>query len=317
VLAAGLLYGPLGWVSILAALPTLAGVVMTFMHLDRLEPEPRAVQLWALAWGATVAITGSMLLELLLVQGGGLDDYASAVIVAPLVEEALKGVSIYLLWKHRVITGTLNAVVYGGLAAAGFAFIENVGYFLVSSDEGGATALLGVVVLRGFVTPFAHPLFTAFTAFGVGYAIKTRHKSYALLGFVVAVTTHAAWNHLASTADGFGALARGFCLIMVPLFAVVAWFVVQLRARERRQLQYAATLMRDVLPEPMAPLLWDARTRELFSRDWLAQGRSRAALRHYISALTHLAIARAANAPSVSEVEEELERTVLELSPWH
>ena len=316
ILVAALLSGPLGVVSILAALPTLAGVVLAFAYLDRLEPEPRSAQMWALTWGATVAITGSLLLEVLLAIAGDLSEYSVAVIVAPIVEEAMKGTAIYLLWKHRVITGVLNAVVYGGLSAAGFAFIENVGYFLDSSTQGGAT-LLSVVALRGVVTPFAHPLFTAFTAFGVGYAIKSSKRRYALLGLPVAVATHAAWNHLASVADGLGDLARGFALVMVPLFLVVTAFILQLRIRERRQLQRAAVLMQDVLPPVMAPLLWDARARSKFSREWLARGRSRASLRLYISALTHLAMARSVPPTEASPHDtEELKMAVLEHSPW-
>ena len=316
VLLAGLLSGALGLASILAAVPTLAVVVFTFVYLDRLEPEPLSAQVWALLWGATVAVSGSLLLEFLLITAGGIGEYGSAVVVAPLVEEALKGVAIYVLWKHRVVTGVLNAVIYGGLSAAGFAFIENIGYFLDSSSNGGGAALLVVIVLRGIVTPFAHPLFTAFTAFGVGYAIKTSRKGYALLGFPVAVLTHATWNHLASESDNFADIAQGFLVVMVPIFIAVSAVVLRLRKQERQQLQHAAALMQDVLPPAMAPLLWDPRARSRFARDWAAHGRSKASLRAYISALTHLANARSEEYSGVSQTSDELTRTVLELSPW-
>jgi RsiW-degrading membrane proteinase PrsW (M82 family) len=316
ILIVGLLSGPLGVASVLAALPTLAGVVLTFMFLDRLEPEPLSAQLWALTWGTTVAVSGSILLELVIAGAGNIGDYGTAVVVAPVVEEALKGVALYILWKYRVITGVLNAVVYGGLAAAGFAFIENIGYFLMTSTEDGGAALISVVVMRGVITPFAHPLFTAFTAFGVGYAIKHSRREVAVVGFLAAVAVHALWNHLASVAKDVGDLFSSLGLVMLPLFVLVVAFVLRLRTRERRQLQRAESMMYDVLPPSMAPLLWDRAARARFSRQWLASGGSKASLRLYVSSLTHLAMSRSERTSVSSANEDALKRTVQELSPW-
>ena len=64
------------------------------------------------------------------------------------------------------------------MVGVGFAFTENILYLASAYDgsdgsaRAGSQALTGLFVLRCLVSPFAHPLFTAFTGIGVGIAVE-------------------------------------------------------------------------------------------------------------------------------------------------
>ena len=142
----------------------------------------------------------------------------SAAIVAPITEEAAKGLFILLLlWMRRhEIDGVLDGIVYAGMVGVGFAFTENILYLgaaYMGGDDvgpGGFGSAIGVFVVRGIFSPFAHPLFTAFIGVGVGYAVVSRSGAARflapLVGYVLAVTAHAVWN--GSAFFGGGQLLR-------------------------------------------------------------------------------------------------------------
>ncbi|NED93704.1 PrsW family intramembrane metalloprotease [Phytoactinopolyspora alkaliphila] len=160
-------------VAVAAGFLALVPVILlagTFLWLDRWEPEPGRTLLFAFLWGAGVATLGALLVNSAV--GVTYGPAASAVVSAPLVEEALKGLFLVgLLWfNRRQLDGVVDGVVYAGMTAAGFAFVENVFYlgraFEIDYYDGWFT-----FVLRGVVSPFAHPLFTVFIGLAVGVAV--------------------------------------------------------------------------------------------------------------------------------------------------
>nr|WP_234995531.1 PrsW family intramembrane metalloprotease [Streptoalloteichus hindustanus] len=231
-----------------AALP-VGPVVGTFLWIDRWEPEPPRLMLLAFLWGACVATITSLLLndsaqvlaDAVLGADGG--DTVKAVIAAPFVEEATKGVFVVaLLWKWRQeFDGLVDGVVYAGLTAAGFAFTENIFYFGRAFSEGGfggmSQGVVAVFVLRGVLAPFAHPLFTVMTGLGVGVAAAARSRSARwlapLVGYLVAVVLHALWNGSATLGSG-AVFINFYFLVMVPIFGGTAALVVWQRRREQR-----------------------------------------------------------------------------------
>jgi hypothetical protein len=132
----------------------------------------------------------------------------------------------------------------------GFAFTENILYlgaaYMGSDDmgEGGLGSAIGVFVVRGVFSPFAHPLFTAFIGVGVGYAV-VRHSPAArvlapLAGYALAVAAHAVWNGTAFLGDG-QYFVLTYLFLMVPAFLMLAGFAVWARAREATMLTRALT----------------------------------------------------------------------------
>ena len=236
---------------LLAAIP-VGPVIAAFLWLDRYEPEPVKVLAAAFAWGALVATAAALVLQALDQFVLGTAESWSAAIVAPITEETAKGAFIvFLVWLRRhVIDGLLDGIVYAGMIGVGFAFTENILYlgaaYMGTEDmgPGGLGSALGVFVMRGIFSPFAHPLFTAFIGLGVGYA-AVRHTPAArvvapLAGYVLAVATHAAWN--GSVFFGGGeAFVMTYLFLMVPAFLMFVAFAVWARGREARMLTRALT----------------------------------------------------------------------------
>ncbi|MGH3388740.1 MAG: PrsW family intramembrane metalloprotease [Actinomadura sp.] len=255
----------------LAMLPVPV-LISLILKLDPLEPEPWRALVFVFMWGAGVAILGAVILNELGLQyvmapifGPEKGRLVVTTVSAPLVEESLKGAVLfgYLRFYSRELDELTDGIIYGAMVAVGFAMMENIAYYMraAASDELG-----GVFILRGVITPFGHPLFTALTGVGVAYAAMHRgtvRRIAPLAGLAAAAITHGAWNY--STV--FGAYAIALCIV-----AILTWFVV----RERRA-------MRGHIDTFLTPYVADGLVRPddiqmLASPGWRSQARAWAAI---------------------------------------
>ncbi|HET9020643.1 MAG TPA: PrsW family intramembrane metalloprotease [Ornithinibacter sp.] len=226
------------------ALVPLGIVIPTFLWLDRFESEPTRYLVSAFLWGALVAAVIAAVLNtsaIAVLQEVSDPDAAlatTAVLVAPLVEEAAKGAFVLLVWLllRREFDGITDGMVYAGICAAGFAFTENIHYLAQAWADGGGEALTGTFVARCLLSPFAHPMFTILTGVGIGVAATSRTRMprvvAPLVGFLLAVLAHALWN-LGAVAGGEGLLTV-YLLVEVPVFLAFLVFVAWARRREGR-----------------------------------------------------------------------------------
>ena len=132
--------------SVLALVP-LAGLLAAVRWVDRWEPEPRSALVFALAWGAGVAVaislffnTAAMLALVLAGTDAAAAQITTAVVVAPLVEESAKGLGVlvvFLAWR-RHIDGPVDGLVYAATVATGFAVVEDILYFAEAHQYGDA-----------------------------------------------------------------------------------------------------------------------------------------------------------------------------------
>jgi RsiW-degrading membrane proteinase PrsW (M82 family) len=254
----GVLIGRVGTAAVLigavAALLPVALVVAAFLWVDRWEPEPARLLLSAFLWGACVATIASLLVNNSaqaiadLIAGHDPDKIASAVFSAPLIEETTKCafvLGIFVL-RNQEFDGVVDGIVYAGLVAAGFAFTENILYFGTAFTGGigtipaaptGFGGLLSVFVLRGVLTPFAHPMFTIMFGIALGSVVAVRARRIRVVigvaGFAAAVVLHALWNGSA-VLGGVNAFFNLYFLVMVPLFFGLVWLVFWQRHREQR-----------------------------------------------------------------------------------
>ncbi|SFB08833.1 Membrane proteinase PrsW, cleaves anti-sigma factor RsiW, M82 family [Amycolatopsis marina] len=310
-------------IGVLAAVVPVALVVAAFLWIDRWEPEPAKLLLLSFCWGAFVATLTALLIndtasavgDMLLGTGNG--DKFSAVVSAPLVEEAVKALPVLavLLRRSHEFDGLVDGIVYAGFSAAGFAFTENIYYFGRAFAEygfGDATSagVLTAFILRGVLSPFAHPLFTVLTGIGIGVAARTASKHVRVLaplgGYLGAVGLHALWN-ASATLGGATTFLNVYFLIMVPMFIGLLLLVLWQRRREQR-------IVAAALPE-MAEARWIARSEmELLAsltgrRRWRRQARresGRAAGRAvgaYQASVTELAFLRRNLACGNAELE--------------
>ena len=217
---------------IIAVLPV--PIYVTFvLWLDRYETEPAWMLAAAFFWGAMVAVffaivvnsIGSAIVHEMF--DAEVADFYGMVISAPLVEETAKAVALLILflWKKDEFDGVLDGIVYASMVGLGFAMTENIKYYGEAVLEGDA---VGVFVVRGLFSPYAHPLFTSMTGIGLGLARESSGRVakffLPVVGFALAVTLHAVWNgslyvgvHMESAALVF----LMYFVVMVPIFASV------------------------------------------------------------------------------------------------
>lgn len=298
----------------LAALP-LPFVLGALRWLDRYEPEPRGLLLFAFFWGATVAALAAAVLNtasaVAIARTGGPSDgmAATAVLVAPWIEEAAKGMAVLLvLWFRRnELDGVVDGIVLAGLAGLGFAFTENVLYFgrafLAGGQElglsGGIFAAGLTFLLRGVLSPFAHPLFTAMIGIGIGLAASTRSAAVRIgapvAGYLLAVLLHATWNW--ASLSGLQGFLTGYVVVMVPAFALTIGIAVWSRRREGRTVAeqlpaYVDTGWLDPADVPMLASLPQRRAAQRWAEERYGRRGGRS-MRDFQQAATELAFLRA------------------------
>jgi RsiW-degrading membrane proteinase PrsW (M82 family) len=308
-------------VGALCALLPVGPVVATFLWLDRWEPEPPRLLLLAFAWGACVAALTALLINsgaaLIAEQviGQGTGDVVGAVVVAPIVEEAVKGAFLVgmLIFRRREFDGVVDGVVYAGLVAAGFAFTENILYFGQAFTEdamsGASGGVFATLLVRGVLSPFAHPLFTAMIGIAAGIAAPSRSPGFRIavvgVGYLVAVGLHALWNGSAAMVGG-AAFYGVYAFIMVPLFLAMVGVVLWQRRREQRIVteQLPGFAQAGWIAPSEIPLLSSLAGR----RGWQAAVRRRSgkavarAVMDYQAAVTELAFLRARMARGAVQV---------------
>jgi protease PrsW len=224
----------------LAAIPVVL-VVAAYLWLDRYEAEPPSLLVFAFAWGAGVATFGALVINtasLAAIKQSGGDVTTAAIVVAPIVEETMKGLAVVLVFliRRREFNGVIDGLVYAGMAGVGFAFLENILYLGRTFGELGGGSTLFVFLLRGVASPFAHPLFTGAIGVGLGVAVRSRNPAVKvlapLLGWCVAVTLHSLWN--LSAASGLSGFVVFYAVVQVPLFVAAVALAIAARRREGR-----------------------------------------------------------------------------------
>jgi RsiW-degrading membrane proteinase PrsW (M82 family) len=153
-----------------ALLPTLIYLAL-FWWLDKYEKEPWGLFLAAFLYGCIPAVIMAIIVELAI--GGG--QFFAMAIVAPIVEELVKGFAVllvFLIWR-REFDGILDGILYGAVVGLGFAMVENFFYFLQGAEEGGVLVL---ILLRALAFGLNHAFFTAFTGASLGLARQSRWR---------------------------------------------------------------------------------------------------------------------------------------------
>jgi protease PrsW len=228
------------------ALVPLTVVLLGIRWIDRWEPEPRGLLIFAFLWGAISSIFVAMIVSVVvegLQQDAGLGaaerEILGGVVQAPLVEEFAKGLGVLLIFlaARKYLDGPVDGVVYAATIAGGFAFTENILYFGTEIVEGGTlSGAIGIFVVRGIMSPFAHVMFTICTGIAIGVAARRTGVAGGILAFLIglvpAMLLHALWNGASYVvADDF---LIYYIVVQIPLFIGAIVLVVQLRRAETR-----------------------------------------------------------------------------------
>ena len=164
-------------------LSVIAGLIPAVLYvgfviwLDRYEKEPWWLMLLSFLWGAIPAVLAALVAQILLEipttwvldQATLAYEIVGASMWAPVTEELAKGMGVILilLLARQEIDSVLDGIVYGALAGLGFAFTENVLYFVAAVAEDGWGAWAVIVLMRTIPFGLNHALFTGLTGAGV------------------------------------------------------------------------------------------------------------------------------------------------------
>ncbi len=182
----------------------LMGIVTAVWLFDRYDREPLPLVAGVLAWGAIPAPFLALVIEggiaaFLGLHFGGLQlQWLQGTLVAPAVEETLKGAAILavILFSDQFDNPT-DGVVYGTAVGLGFAVSENLFYELgaVVSSPHSATSL---VILRTLTSAGVHAVASSILGGALGIAYLSRRRVGRWMagcsGLVGAILLHAGWN---------------------------------------------------------------------------------------------------------------------------
>lgn len=209
------------------------------LWLDRNEPEPPSLIATAFLWGACVSTMMSLVLNesfggvaLSMVQDEAVAGQLTASIAAPLFEELTKGAAVVLLFAlfRDEFDNVLDGIIYGAIIGLGFAWYENILYYMNASADGGVAGMLTLAWVRGVVSASggSHAAYTAIVgcAFGLVRVMRRGVLRWALvpLFWGTAMFAHFAWNtftqiilNLIAPGNALGQLFIGLPLAVLVL----------------------------------------------------------------------------------------------------
>ena len=139
----------------------------------------------------------------------------------------------------------LDGIIYGGIAALGFAATENTLYiFRNGYQDSGWSGLFMLAFIRVVIVGWQHPFYTAFT--GIGFAVARTNKNMfikliaPLVGYGIAVSTHAFHNTFGGMIGGLEGLAAGTFVDWIGwtiMLVFILWMIYNERNVVKNQLR--------------------------------------------------------------------------------
>jgi len=228
------------------------GFVPTFLFaafvywLDRYEKEPKILLGAAFFWGVIIAAGGAFIINtafgigiFLATDSEAATEFGTVSIIAPLVEEFLKGLAVAIVFFmfRSEFDSILDGIIYAGIVALGFAATENSFYiFSKGYLESGWSGFFSLVFVRVVLVGWQHPFYTAFT--GIGFAVSRINRNPLVkfiapfAGYGFAVAAHAFHNTFGSLIGGVEGLAVGTILDWVG-WAIMFGFILRMINNER------------------------------------------------------------------------------------
>ncbi|KXK14609.1 MAG: putative integral membrane protein [Chloroflexi bacterium OLB14] len=223
--------------------------------LDRYEKEPKLLLGAAFFWGVIIAGGGAFIINTVLGIGvyvvtssDAVTNFATASIIAPIVEETLKGLAVAVVFFmfRKEFDSVLDGIIYGSMVGLGFSAIENTLYIYRDGySAGGWGGLLALAFIRVILVGWMHAFFTAFT--GIGFAIARLNKNIIIkifapiVGIGIAISAHAFHNTFGSVVGSGGLDSLGLTILADMLgysvmIGIIVWVLVHERNVVKRQL---------------------------------------------------------------------------------
>jgi RsiW-degrading membrane proteinase PrsW (M82 family) len=235
--------------------------------LDRYEKEPLLLLGGVFLWGAVIAAGSAFIINTFLGLGiyiftnsSVLTDIATGSIVAPLVEETLKGLAVLAVFLvfHNEFDSILDGIIFAGVAALGFAATENTYYiYTYGFQQGGWSGLISLTFIRVILVGWQHPFYTSFL--GIGLAIARLNKNWGirilapLLGLAAGMFAHGLHNTIAAfLPSGWPGTVIGTAIDWTGWFVM---FIIIIWATWREQQNLKKYLAAEVQAGTVSPAL--------------------------------------------------------------
>jgi RsiW-degrading membrane proteinase PrsW (M82 family) len=223
-------------ISILAAVLPVLFYIGLIYWVDHYEKEPLWLLSAAFVWGAIPAAILALIFNTLFslpfyaLFSEGSADLAAGGAIAPVVEEIVKGLALFLILvvQRHELDSPLDGIIYGAMVGMGFAMVENVLYYTTYFSERGASGWNELVLVRGVIFGLNHALYSSLT--GLGIALAQLSRSWAvriaapLLGLFAAIALHAVHNvamFTGSVAGFLTGLTFGWGGVLLTLIIIV------------------------------------------------------------------------------------------------
>ena len=210
--------------------------------LDRYEKEPKLLLGAVFLWGAIFAAGSAFIINTILGLGIFLftgseiaTDFATGSLIAPFVEEILKGLAVLTVFLviHREFDSILDGIIYASVTALGFAATENTYYiYMYGFHESGWVGIWSMLFVRVFLVGWQHPFYTSFTGIGLAISRMTRANwqkiSTPIVGFSLAVFSHSIHNTISTIFTGLTGLTISTVFDWtgwIFMFFIILWVI--------------------------------------------------------------------------------------------
>jgi RsiW-degrading membrane proteinase PrsW (M82 family) len=226
----------------------LAGLLPTLIYAsvlyysDRYEKEPKALIAAAFFWGAWPALLVAVVVQVFFqlpadLIGPQAIEAVRAGLVAPIIEEALKGIAVVLILilYRQEFDNVLDGIIYGAVVGFGFAMTGNTLSYLGAFLMRGFSGLSNTLFVEGVIYGLNHGVYSAIFGAGLGYARTAKEKwqrwAVPFAAFVLDVLSHGLHNLVLQVALGVNLLS--ILLTWIGIIAMVLVIVWSLRQQEQ------------------------------------------------------------------------------------
>lgn len=246
---------------VMAIAPVLAGLLFVWW-IDRYDREPLKYVFGAFFWGGFGAVILSILgteASIRLLGGAIYSPHfdTTAVLVAPAIEELMKGLIVLFFLRLRHFDNMTDGLLYGAASGLGFGMTENFLYFAQYASYAPGYEWLNLLFLRSMMTANMHCAASA--TFGAGISKLKDGGRDALVSvalyYFLAVFLHSTWNFLVTSRSEAHWTLAVLILFSYIVFIFVMYVKSILSERRQREIQLAEEFDLGVLPQKYRKIL--------------------------------------------------------------
>ncbi len=303
------------FVSLIVAVAPVVAILFFIWWIDRYDREPLKYVFAAFLWGGLGAIALSILgTEAGIRMLGRFADYSGfdfpAVVLAPFIEELMKGLVVFFLLRYRQFDNVTDGLVYGAASGLGFGMTENFMYFTQFAGNSPGYEWLNLLFIRSMMTANMHCAASATFGAGISKLKDGGKNAWMSMGgfFLLAVFLHATWNFLVTSRDeAYWGLA-----VLILLIYIIFIFVIFVRGimgeRKQREVVLVEEFDLGVLPAGHKQILMSYRA--MRKGNWFPDYLNK---NKYLSLVGRLALRKTSYYRSEGNRQASLQKEIVEL----